>query len=66
MKHQIKLDRDYYPKLPEICNWCRDNIGPGGYIIRDHCVWKIETAFGYSNFYFKHEKDAMHFTLKWL
>ncbi len=65
MKYKVTFGREKYPLLNEIQEWCRANIGAGGYITRDHCVWRIETSFGYSKFYFTHEKHYMLFMLRW-
>ena len=45
--------------------WCRKNLGPGGYLVNDLCVWKIDTMFGNSTFAFKHEKHYTWFILRW-
>lgn len=61
----IEFDKSRYHLLEEMQVWCRENIGAGGYIYRDHFKWTIETAFGNSTFKFKNEKDATLFALKW-
>lgn len=66
MKYKVQLDRGYFHMLSEIADWCRDNIGPGGYIVRDHCVWEMKTTFGHTTFYFKREKDMSLFVLRWV
>ena len=66
LEYEVQIDRDKYHLLDEIQSWCKDNIGPGGYIVRDHCVWSIETMFGTSFFRFKNERDRDWFVLRWL
>ena len=52
--------------------WCDDHLGPGRVEpnqtnwLDDHDVWYSFTWYGYYNFYFKHSKDAVAFTLRWL
>lgn len=65
MKYLAQFDRDKYHLINEMSDWCRANIGAGGYITRDHCVWKLVTSYGHSNFYFTHEKHYMLFMLRW-
>ena len=65
MPYEITFGRNYYHILHDIEDWCRKNIGPGGYLVNDLCVWKIDTMFGNSTFAFKHEKHYTWFILRW-
>lgn len=64
-EHEVHFGKDRYHQLEEMQSWCKSNIGPGGYLTRDHCVWSIETMFGNSFFRFKNEKDRNWFALRW-
>jgi hypothetical protein len=62
---EIKISKRYYAELTSMMDWCRENIGPGGYI-QDHTpLWDIRTAFGNSTFSFVNERDATLFALRW-
>jgi hypothetical protein len=65
----VWIYKDQYHLLNEMQNWCRDNLGVGGYIVcpdpgRD--TWHIETVFGNSRFCFLRDQDATLFSLRWL
>ncbi len=66
MKYKFSLGKDRYHQLEEIKSWCKESIGPGGYVINDHCLWKIEHAFGNTVISIRREKDAALFTLRWM
>lgn len=63
--NEIQFDKDRYHELEQMISWCRQSIGPGGYLFGDHCVWQIETVFGTSTFTFKRDQDAALFALRW-
>ena len=64
-EHEVHFDKDRYHEFETMQTWCRNNIGPGGYILDDDCVWSIETMFGNAFFRFKNLKDRNWFTLRW-
>lgn len=56
--------------LAPMMKWCEDNLGtgriePGANWLDEHDVWYSFSWYGYWTFHFKHEKDAMAFTLRW-
>lgn len=64
-EYEFVVDRDQRHLVDEMQDWCKDSIGPGGWIIRDHCVWSLERAFGITLFNFKHQRDRDWFALRW-
>ena len=65
--HTIHLGRDCYSKQDEIVDWCRANIGEGGWYSpnKQDLVWVIENNFGHISISFKHEADLIYFSLVW-
>ena len=64
--HIVNVGRDQYHQLVEICNWCEENIGVGGYYNgAPGWQWSLSTVFGYSEFSFRREEDAALFILRW-
>jgi hypothetical protein len=49
-----------HPLWNEICAWCVEQCGLPG----DRFEW--HPKIDYMEFYFKNEKDAIHFSLRWL
>ena len=54
-----------------MAHWCEQYIGsgrlePGHNWLDDEDVWYSFTWYGYWSFHFKHERDAVAFTLRWL
>ena len=48
--------------------WCRDNVGQGGWVgryEREDDRWSIDSMFGNTTFKFKNEKDYVWFLLRW-
>jgi hypothetical protein len=62
---EINISKRRYPELTVMIVWCRENIGPGGYIQNDDDPWSIVTNFGNSIFSFVNERDATMFALRW-
>ena len=59
------------PPLTQMMKWCEDTLGtgriePGANWLDEHDVWYSFSWYGYWTFHFKHEKDAMAFTLRWI
>ena len=54
--------------LREIIKWCKENFGVGGR--NKKCIWRYGWIRNYNNtnntFYFKFEKDALFFCMRWL
>ena len=70
----VKIDkggRDMDPTAHiSMLAWCEKTIGPGRVEPGDNWldgedVWYGFTWYGYWNFYFKNERDATMFTLRW-
>jgi len=67
-KHEFKV----VPKGPythddihEIIKWCNANFGLGGR--NKKCIWRYGWVERHADtFYFKHEKDALFFCMRWL
>jgi hypothetical protein len=57
----LNLDRSYYPIQDEIVKWCISEFGP----CRNE-VWDWLDVFGHTTFYFKNDKDANWFILRWM
>jgi hypothetical protein len=64
---EFKFGKDQYHLQEEIRAWCRSNFGPGMWCNpKDHTqIWGFDHAFGNTTYYFKNEKDAIIFTLRW-
>lgn len=51
--------------------WCERTLGsgrvePGHNWLDDQDVWYMFSWYGYLSFHFKHHKDAVAFTLRWM
>jgi hypothetical protein len=64
-RNKIRFDKRRYHELGEMSQWCRENIGPGGYIDEPEYLWTMTTMFGETDFIFKDEKHAEWFALRW-
>lgn len=62
----IRLDRDYYSKHDEIGRWCREQFGELELYNHGNCRWSRDMTFGYQDYYFSEEADAVFFTLVWI
>jgi len=65
---EVKLDKDYYHLQADMERWCIENIGPGmwGDLNRmPDCVWAISSRFWLTTFYFRENKQASMFLLRW-
>ena len=69
----IRFGKDRYHQHLEMEQWCKENIGPGGWtqeaaVTREgfgNKIWLIHCMFGNTTFSFKEEKDFMWFKLRW-
>ena len=51
-------------QILEVINWCKETYGPGGRNPR--CKWRYGwVSRDKDTFYFRNEKDALFFVLKW-
>ena len=74
MTIKVHYDRDEYSLHAPREKWCREHIGKGSWgdprgwtdgINTQDAKWAIQSIFGETFFYFREEKDAMMFVLKW-
>lgn len=66
--YTVFLGRGYYPVQDEIIEWCRKNIGVGGWYPSPgdkHFLWAIENSFGHISISFRNQKDFVWFSLIW-
>lgn len=66
--HTIMLGRDYYSLQGEIMDWCKQNVGPGGWYPSSgdkNFLWAIESSFGHVSISFRNQEDLMWFSLIW-
>lgn len=62
---ELKLDRDtHYHRHIEIGEWCDKHIGTMN--AESELRWYRKFVFGTQFYYFKNEKDAALFALRWL
>lgn len=68
---EVHLSREFYSSQARLIDWCRVNIGPGGW---EECptilcpdkhqwVWSLECTFGCSIFRFDNDEDAKRFRI---
>lgn len=70
-KHEYRInlgDTSLVPYTPaqlrEVMNWCTEIFGPGGR--NKKCKWRYGWVHrDKDTFYFRQEKDALFFTLRW-
>lgn len=70
--HFYTFDKDRYYQHIEMCDWCRENYGPGKWIVEPYPTewrglpdWTVHSMFGRTSFAFKNEKDYTWFLLRW-
>lgn len=65
----VKFGKDHYHLNEDMYEWLLHNIGQGGWykqaIDAEH-RWAWESHFGNTTYYFKNDKDASMFVLRWL
>lgn len=61
-KHKIKVTLERKGS-PELYEWCAERFGPGGR--NKHLRWRYGWLQDKETFYFKHQKDASMFVMKW-
>lgn len=69
--YKISLDRDWYSKHREIFKWCEEQFGEYLFTNEESITelndrWDVTLTFGYQNYIFAREEDAVLFTLKWV
>ena len=57
--------RSKFHLLGKIEEWCRINIGKGGWLLSDNDLWNVDSIFGHITFKFKQHSHYMLFVLKW-
>jgi hypothetical protein len=63
--YEITFGKDRYHLNRQMEDWCRINVGEGGWIRSDEGLWIIESMFGTTTFSFKDQKDLVWFILRW-
>jgi len=68
---KVTLGREHYHRQSEIMDWCEKNLGPGGWsrslvISGGDDVWRVDSMFGHTHFWFKEERHYLLFCLRWL
>jgi len=74
---KVQFDKHYYHLQNDMQKWCKEYIGPGGwgnpepindieYFDRDNLKWYIDCMFGNTFFFFRNDRDATLFMLRWL
>jgi hypothetical protein len=65
---KFKFGKDKYHLQEEIRTWCRENFGYGMWSNpKDHTAeWGFDSGFGTTIYYFKQEKHATMFALRWV
>lgn len=69
----VEFSKRHYHLNDSMIEWCEINIGknqPGNWVYANpgnwhERNWAISSTFGNTTFYFKNEKDATMFMLKW-
>ena len=65
---EFSFGKDQYHLQNEIRAWCRGHFGPGMWMNPkgQTQTWGWESAFGNTHYFFKNEKDATIFALRWM
>lgn len=72
-KMEITFDKGRYHLHPEMEQWCKDNIGPGGWTWSSPKTWEgmgdklwiMHSTFGNTTFAFKDPRHYTLFVLRW-
>lgn len=68
----VEFSNDYYHKQTEMIEWCKKNVGHGGWFLNKleegepPYKWSVISMFGRSKFTFENDKDATLFSLRWV
>lgn len=67
---EIVFGKDRFHQNPEIAEWLIHHFGRGmwyKYAVIDDpdCRWAWESAFGTTRYYFRDDKDALLFVMRW-
>lgn len=73
---KVQFDKGRYHLQDEMQKWCKAHIGPGEwgnpepindieYFDRKGVKWCIDCMFGNTFFFFRDDRDATMFLLKW-
>lgn len=67
---EIRFGKDRFHQNEEMGTWLNDHFGPGKWyknavVVHEDCLWSWESHFGNTSYYFRHERDAMLFSLRW-
>jgi hypothetical protein len=72
-KMEITFGKDRYSQHLEMEQWCKDNIGSGGWTYSSPTTWEgmgdkiwiMHSMFGNTTFAFKNERHYTWFILRW-
>jgi hypothetical protein len=72
-KMEITFGKDRYSQHREMEQWCKDNIGPGGWTYSSPKTWEgmgdriwiMHSTFGNTTFAFKDPRHYTLFVLRW-
>lgn len=70
---EVRCGREFYSKQAEMVDWCKENIGPGGwdespallFPDRHKWIWTVRCMFGYTTFVFTDATDGKKFKDEW-
>ena len=67
---EIVFGKDRFHLNPEMGEWLIEHFGRGswhkyGVVDDPNCRWAWESTFGITRYYFRDERDAMLFSLRW-
>lgn len=73
VEHIIRFGKDRYHQHIEMCDWCRDNCGPGKWTSEtattwvgfENLNWLVDSMFGNTTFAFRDPKHLTMFLLRW-
>ena len=63
--NSITFGKDKYHLNRAMEQWCRDNVGDGGWTQMDGESWYIKSMFGHTTFTFRNPTDLTLFALRW-
>jgi hypothetical protein len=68
---EIEFGKDRYHTNDAMIDWCRKNLGVGGWVFSNPDdwdqgrKWAVSSQFGNTTFYFDDDRDATLFSLRW-
>lgn len=65
--HKVHLDRKFYHLIDDLCNFCKSEVGPGGWVFSEYdpldpaYSWCVHSMFGCAVFKFKESSSVQKF-----